>query len=193
VVDRYPNFATLAAAERHEIDYGIWLRNRGTPIVVLAPHGGWIEPGTSEIARAIAREDFSIYAFEGLRPGRPHGDLHITSTRFDEPDALQLVGDAEIVIAIHGRADGDDPTTVWLGGRGTTLGNAIASSLRAAGFEAATAKQELAGREPTNLCNRGSAGAGVQLELPRTLRNKLVDEPASLRSFSGAVREATLD
>ena len=31
------------------------------------PHGGGIEPGTSEVADAIAGEEFSFYAFEGLK------------------------------------------------------------------------------------------------------------------------------
>lgn len=190
VADRYLNFQALAVQERCGIDYRVCLEDRGTPTVVLAPHGGCIEPGTSEIAEAIAQEDLSFYAFEGLRPGRPHRDLHITSTRFDEPQALRLIGDAETAIAIHGRTDGDDPKTVWLGGLGVALCDAIASSLRAAGFEVASARQGLAGREPTNICNRGAAGAGVQLELPRSLRDELVVDAARLQLFGNAVRVA---
>jgi phage replication-related protein YjqB (UPF0714/DUF867 family) len=44
---------------------------------VIAPDGGSIEPGTSEIALKIAGLDFSFYAFEGRR--KQHNNcLHIT-------------------------------------------------------------------------------------------------------------------
>ena len=35
-------------------------------IVIIAPHGGGIEPGTSELAIAIAGEELSFAVFEGL-------------------------------------------------------------------------------------------------------------------------------
>jgi hypothetical protein len=63
--DRYARFAALAAEETLGVHYRIRLADRGTPFVVLAPHGGKIEPGTSQIAAAIARDDDSLYGFEG--------------------------------------------------------------------------------------------------------------------------------
>jgi phage replication-related protein YjqB (UPF0714/DUF867 family) len=36
-------------------------------LAILAPHGGGIEPGTSELAEAVAGEGLSFYAFEGLK------------------------------------------------------------------------------------------------------------------------------
>ena len=101
--DQYANFTALAAKETLGTDYQIFLTDRGTPAVVIAPHGGCIEPGTSEIAKAIAGDDLSVYIFEGLG-NRPHGDLHIASHRFDEPNGLELVIAAQTAIAIHGRA-----------------------------------------------------------------------------------------
>jgi phage replication-related protein YjqB (UPF0714/DUF867 family) len=190
--DRYSEFAELAANETYGIDYRVCFENRGTSIAVLAPHGGWIEPGTSEIAAAIARDDYSIYAFEGLRR-RPHGDLHIKSHLFDEPHGRQLVGEAETSIAIHGRADDGDRSTVRLGGLNNALRDAVGSSLEAARFVVALAESGMAARDPANICNRGTTGRGVQLELPLTLRNELVGDPARLRSFADAVREAMLE
>ncbi|SFD31279.1 Protein of unknown function [Tropicimonas isoalkanivorans] len=84
MTDRYNSFFELAANERLDIDYRIQVLDRGSETVILAPHGGWIEPDTSEIATAIAGSDISFYAFEALRIG-PHGQFHITSHRFDEP------------------------------------------------------------------------------------------------------------
>jgi phage replication-related protein YjqB (UPF0714/DUF867 family) len=189
MADRYSKFAELAAKEKLGTDYQIRFKDRGTPTVVLAPHGGWIEPGTSEITESIAGGDLSFYAFEGLRD-RPHADLHITSSRFDEPMVLQLIAGAETAIAIHGRADDGDPKTTSLGGRNSALGDAVASCLKEAGFPVAAASYELSGRDPANICNRGSSGAGVQLELPRTLRDALVGDEVKLCSFSDAVRMA---
>lgn len=64
-----------------------------------------------------------------------HGDLHITSHRFDEPQALDVVAKSQTAVAIHGRMDqGKD--AVWLGGRALALRNAIGTSLQNAAFEA---------------------------------------------------------
>lgn len=193
MVDKYSNFAELAANERAGVDYQIRVEDRGTPVAIIAPHGGRIEPGTLEIAAAIAGDTLSFYVFEALRAGGKRGSLHITSTRFDEPQALALVGEAQKAIAIHGRADDGDPFTVGVGGLDTALRDEIVAALMVAGFEAAVVTQgNLAGRDKANICNRGMAGAGIQLELPRTLRTQLMTEPIRLRAFGDAVRGATM-
>jgi phage replication-related protein YjqB (UPF0714/DUF867 family) len=133
MADRYRTFDDLAANERLGIDYRIRIEDRGAPFVILAPHGGRIEPGTSEIAEAIAGTDLSFYAFEALKNGA-HGDFHISSHGFDEPKAIDLVGRSRTAIAIHGRRD-EGRDAVWLGGRAMALRNAIGASLRDAGFE----------------------------------------------------------
>jgi len=33
----------------------------------MAPHGGGIEPGTIDIADAIARSEYTFYAFQGIK------------------------------------------------------------------------------------------------------------------------------
>ena len=55
VPDKYASFALLAEAETEGTDYRIHTAPQPSPIVIIAPHGGAIEPGTSEIAAAIAR------------------------------------------------------------------------------------------------------------------------------------------
>jgi phage replication-related protein YjqB (UPF0714/DUF867 family) len=190
MADLYANFAALAAVETAGLDYTICLNDRGTDVVVIAPHGGWIEPGSSEIACAVARENHSVYLFEGLIAGRPHRDLHITSARFDEPRALSLVQAAETAVAIHGRSDAGDPDTVWMGGRATAFRNAVGAALAAAGFSMITTGHPLPGREPRNICNRGTSRAGVQLEIPQTLRDELAGDRSQLAAFADAVRLA---
>jgi len=187
MADRYPDFATLAAAHEQDRDYRITVQDRGTRVAILAPHGGTIEPETASIARAVAGDDLSFYLFEALRAGA-HGDYHITSHRFDEPRALALVAGADTSIAIHGRKD-DGSDTVWLGGRDETLRDAVGDALRAAGFGAAL-NTALPGVHPSNICNRTRSGTGVQLELPRSLRRNLAEDSRMMARFSTALRAA---
>lgn len=189
LADRYNSFIDLAASEQLDIDYRIRVVDRGSEAVILAPHGGWIEPKTSEIAEAISGAVFSYYAFESLK-NAPHGHFHITSHRFDEPMALALINRSWTAIAIHGRRDeGND--AVWLGGRAIGLRDAIGTSLRGAGFMAEL-NERLPGLEESNICNRTQSGKGVQLELPRRLRNQLASDANLLRSFCDAVRASVL-
>ncbi|NUH66447.1 poly-gamma-glutamate hydrolase family protein [Sulfitobacter sp. S0837] len=187
MADRFQNFKDLSDVLSPDTDYAIRSAERDSDVVILAPHGGTIEPETSAIAEAIAGDTYSFYAFEALKPGA-HGDLHITSHLFDEPTALDLVSRSRIAVAIHGRKD-DGTDSVWLGGRAAALRDAIGAALRVAGFEAER-NTTLPGIHETNICNRTRRGEGVQLELSRSLRRKLADDPALLDKFSAALREA---
>ena len=187
MTDRFQNFADLSAEMAAGVDYRIRAEDRGSAVVMLAPHGGTIEPETGLIAEAIAGRDLSLYVFEALKPGA-HGDFHITSHRFDEPQALALVGSAEGAVAVHGRKD-DGTETVWLGGRDKAMRDAIGAVLRAAGF-GAEVNTALPGLHETNICNRTRKGTGVQLELPRSLRRHLAEDADLLERFSRAVPAA---
>ncbi len=171
MTDRYLSFRELAASEREGLDFRVTLRDRGSRTAIVAPHGGSIEPGTSEIASAVAGDDLSFYAFEGLKPCR-NRDLHITSPHFDEPRCLALLAAAGRVVTIHGKAgDGEE---VCLGGRDAATRDRVRRVLTACGFTAVDhSAPGLQGREPLNICNRGNSGAGVQLEIARGLRRSL--------------------
>lgn len=182
--DLYESFAELRASETEGRHYRIHAIDRSSRIVIVAPHGGLMEPGTFEIARLIAADDFSLYCFESLVAGRR---LHITSSRFDEPEGVALVEASEIVIAVHGRADLGDTRTVWMGGLHVEIRDAVGAALERAGFETST-DHHMQGRHPQNICNRGRLRAGVQLELPRSLRNRFRSDESSRNSFVSAVR-----
>ena len=98
--------------------------------------------------------------------------LHITSTRFDEPAALNIAQKAKTVITIHGC--GENSSLVYVGGRDEYLKKRIQESLLCAGFKAERpANTGLGGKSPENLCNRCISGRGVQLEIARGLRKSM--------------------
>jgi phage replication-related protein YjqB (UPF0714/DUF867 family) len=173
MADKYPNFDVLSRNETSGIDFGILVRLARKAFAIVAPHGGGIEPGTSEIADAIAAEEFSFYAFEGLKLSG-NADLHITSTRFDEPMCLTLIGHSEVVLTIHGEESDGDAAPVFTGGRDCELSHCLSMALRAEGFDVRQHPDpQLQGLEPDNVCNRGTTGRGVQLELSRSLRRQM--------------------
>ena len=183
--DLYGSYADLAAGEAEGVDYRIRVIDRASPIAVVAPHGGRIEAGTSQTAALIAADVFSLYCFEGLVSGRR---LHITSARFDEPRALALVESSDIAIGVHGRADRGDHRTIWLGGLHEGLRDAIGAALEHVGFSTST-DHHMQGKAPGNICNRGRLRAGVQLELPMSLRNSFLNDPFARQAFGSAVRD----
>lgn len=171
MMDRYSSFAELSRAEEDGEDFTILFRHRDSPFAVMAPHGGGIEPGTMDIADALAGSDFSFYAFKGIKK-TGNTVLHLTSNRFDEPVGVTVAGDAAIVISVHGTCDHSD--TILIGGRHRELKQRLLEALRTAGFTAAISETTgLRGQDPANICNRGRSGEGVQLEIARGLREKM--------------------
>lgn len=178
---RYRNFADLAAAQVRGRDYEITVRRRPrSPVAVIAPHGGGIENGTSEIATAIAADEHNLYLFEGTRPSRNFFALHLTSHLFDEPECLRLIAACATVIAIHGCA-GAEPQ-VLLGGRDVALRDRLAAALDAQAVGVATGGHRFPALQAANICNRGARRRGVQLELTTPLR----DFPAAAPVIDGA-------
>lgn len=184
--DRYTSFADLARCEAKGIDYGITVVHRpASEIAVIAPHGGGIEKRTSEIARAIAGDEFNLYLFEGIKASGNFAALHITSRRFDEPSCLSLLRECSSVVAIHGCMRPDE--RVLIGGLDTELKNRVADALRQAGLRVDTDGHGFRAENPGNICNRGRSNKGVQLELSRPLRGS-ANEPR----FVQAVRTVLL-
>src|SRR5690242_10019430 len=170
MADTYPDFASLERNETAGTDFRILVRRAAAAYAIVAPHGGGIEPGTSEIADGIAGEALSHYAFDGLKR-QGNGRLHITSTRFDEPLCLQLIARTEVVVTVHGEHGEADGAVVFIGGRDIVRGAAIREALAAGGFDVRCHPDpDLQGLDPRNICNRGSSGGGVQLEVSRALR-----------------------
>lgn len=168
--DTYGSFDDLMQNEARDTDYIISISDAGSPVTIIAPHGGKIEPRTAYIARSIARDKFNYYCFEGIKTHN-NRRLHITSHKFDEPAALELVARSAIVVAVHACTDRD--SRVYLGGLDQILMACLAEALKAQRILVAEEDYRYGGRNPANICNRGSSGKGVQLEISRGLRDDL--------------------
>ena len=74
--------------------------------LLIAPHGGGVEPGSSEIMRAVVEVGgWAWYEFAGfLRQGNKEA-LHMPSASFDEPTLKSMLPQAGFVIAFHGASE----------------------------------------------------------------------------------------
>lgn len=168
--DKYNSYSKLRQCERENEDYFVVMEKRESDVLIIAPHGGKIEPGTSEIAKEIAGEHFSVYCFEGNKP-KNNRELHITSTNFDEPRAVDMVKTSQVVIAIHGSCHNEQ--IIYVGGLRNNLKHQIIKALAKVGFTAEAGQGHLAGRESKNICNRGITKEGLQLEISNGMRRAM--------------------
>ncbi|MGW8777916.1 poly-gamma-glutamate hydrolase family protein [Streptomyces sp. NPDC055796] len=176
-----------------------------TPVrstAVIAPHGGGIEAGTSELCLALAgyqpagAGDTLPTALSGV-PQRDYwmfealassGELHVTSTHCDDPAALAVCGNNLYAVSLHGFTPkaGQPAKQILIGGRDQRLMRNLASAFEKYGFTPSAATPELAvtvtlsgvdaaldGDDPANIVNRTRTGAGAQLELSTALREAM--------------------
>ena len=171
--DLYESFKDL---QKNEVgNYTIECIDRGSNITILALHGGCIEPYTRKIAKQLTGNSFNYYSFIGKKDTNCYDDLHITSHKFDEPKAEELVGKSGIVIAIHGCSDKqgenekDYGKHIFIGGLDEELKNTLQEALLEAGLS--IGREKFQGMEKDNICNVGKRSKGVQFELTKSFRN----------------------
>ncbi len=157
--------------EKEDRDYVIRCSHRDSEIAIIAPHGGGIEPGTTEIAETIAEHRYSFYTFEGTKP-QGNKRLHIASERFDEDMVLRILQASKTVVAIHGCRGHE--SKVFIGGLDKPRGVRIAQRLEKAGFQAeVNPPKHLAGEQVNNICNKGTSRRGIQIEIDDSVRRKM--------------------
>jgi len=183
LADTYKNFNELKNHENIDDDYRISMNNVGSKTTIIAPHGGKIEPRTSDIAKHIATEKYNYYCFEGIKT-EDNSCLHLTSHNFDEPNAVKLISNSDIVVAIH--ACTGNSGTVYLGGADQILKNRMADELETKGINISKDHPKFQGLNPNNICNQGKRKKGVQLEISRDLR----DDWEKIGLISEAVQDA---
>ena len=161
--------------------------------LLIAPHGGGIEPGTSEILRAVVEAGgWAWYEFAGfLRQGN-HEALHISSTEFDEPTLKSMLPRAGFIVAFHGASESGD-SVVFVGGKWAHGRRTVMESINKAfadhqilAVDAAdnAVPDHLRGFDDWSITNRGKRTEGIQLEFSRGARN-LLFPPDSSREARG--------
>lgn len=172
-MDRYSGFFELRRNEHEGVDFAIAYRETDSRVAIMAPHGGGIEPGTVDIADAVAGREHRFYVFIGLKT-TGNRVLHLGSNLFDEPIGLRVSQNAFVVISIHGCRE--ESEMVFVGGKNQGLKEEILFALEKSGFQAAIGDRPgQRGISPTNICNRCIGGEGVQLEISRGLRERMFD------------------
>ena len=173
VTDTYKNFSDLKSSQPKS--FTINHENKNTSFLIFTPHGGGIEPGTTEICEWFNKNGFSYYSFNGT--GKKCKNLHITSTRFDEPKLIKYLAKHNRAISFHGMTDYKKKqfnADIFLGGLDTKLRESIKKNLQKNGYSVTTSKEfphsNLAARDNSNVTNRCAEGRGVQIELSETIR-----------------------
>ncbi|MFY1631891.1 poly-gamma-glutamate hydrolase family protein [Solwaraspora sp. WMMB335] len=156
---------------------------------IIAPHGGGIEGGTSELCLAIAGYHpaslaatppagpvHDYWMFEGIRSSG-NAELHVTASHCDDVPALSVAAGALNVVALHGCTPGtaglpSNAQAVAVGGRNAAFRAALITAYTTAGITAfdATGIPAIAGTATDNIVNRTLLGMGAQLELTTPLR-----------------------
>ncbi|MFI2431161.1 poly-gamma-glutamate hydrolase family protein [Streptomyces sp. NPDC018693] len=190
-------------------------RSTSSPVsstAVIAPHGGGIEAGTSELCMAIAGyapfEADSDPASAAV-PGEPQRDYwmfealaksseqHVTSTHCDDPAALAVCAGNLYAVALHGFNETVEKKIV-IGGRDARFRRNLLAAFTKYGLTSpasstdrdvtvvlAGATDPINGDDPANIVNRTRTGAGAQLELSTALRRAMFGD------FSGAAKRRT--
>ena len=151
---------------------------------ILAPHGGGIEPGTSELCLAVAgyhpanlpefppaAVTYDYWMFEGIRDGG-NAKLHVTSTGCDDDMAVSLCAGSLNALSLHGFDPAPefpaDAQKVLVGGANAKLKDLLLAGLDKAHFEVidaagngqptgngdAAGNRELDGDNACNIVNR---------------------------------------
>jgi phage replication-related protein YjqB (UPF0714/DUF867 family) len=162
--------------------------------VILAPHGGGIERGTSELCLAVAGYHpanlpqippagvtYDYWMFEGVRAD-DNAPLHVPSTGCDDAMAVSSCAGALNALSLHGFEPKPplptDDKVVLVGGADEVLRGYLLEGFGHTDLEARDAGGfgELDGNAKCNIVNRTLRGAGAQLELSEPLRDTIFGE-----------------
>lgn len=213
-------------------DYNTSLADRSSNVTVLSFHGGCVEPYTSEISKELSeRYKWNRYNFKGKLRGTSIPEcyegtengfqqqrknfkiLHITSTNFDDSEAVGLVKKYALSVSIHGYKIKRDETrgyttgTICVGGRNKPQVNEFIKYIKNSKADLpyplipidARYRDDkcqvcglLQGTKPENIVNKNKSGkGGLQIELSYGLRRDLVmGNGAKFENLQNVVYEA---
>lgn len=169
---KYSSYTELSREQRPNIDFKVTYRPGAKSFLITAPHGGNIEPGSTEIADAIASDKFGFYAFNGLK--RDSSDLYLPSTSFDEPELVRVTKNYGTTISVH-IIEGSE-RLVYVGGRFRQLSSAISQVLAGKGYPVKPLPETSVAYNMSNFINKTAVG-GVQIEITTALASEMFRGP----------------
>jgi phage replication-related protein YjqB (UPF0714/DUF867 family) len=183
--DKFKSYAELAQHKQEGKDYAVIVREvKGSKVSIVAPHGGNIEGPTGKMAADIAGNEHSLYVFKGLCKDA-FKELHLTSTRFDDPRALDLVAKTDVTVTLH-RCRIEEPV-VCLSGRDRKLQSKLTAAFNKAAIPVEIENHPYqSGTLPENICNKNARGKGVQIELSHGICN----DPALTKKCVEVIRNS---
>lgn len=168
--DFFSDLKSLKLSLKEGKDFDIKVVDRGSPVTVVSPHGGFIEFGTSQLARSLAEHGYNLFDFRGIsRAGARRG--HVTSTRFRDPRLMVLLNKSRVCVSFHRMRDRHD--IAYLGGNNKSLKRLAALYLRRSGFNCDTDPPRLKGKSTLNFVNLAEE-EGLQVEIPVSLARQLM-------------------
>jgi len=171
---KYSSYAQMARSEKRDIDFKVVYRHGSKSFLIAAPHGGGIEPGSSELADAIAGDTYGFYSFYGLK--KDPSALYLPSTGFDEPELMRVTKNYSATISVH-VIEGSD-SLIYIGGSNRQLADAIAGALGAKGYLVKVPPTFSSAFSSSNFINRSVPG-GVQIEITSALVGGMFRGPVS--------------
>lgn len=193
--DHYRSFAELARENIEGKDYEILIQKTQSRVLVMAFHGGLIEPGTTELGEELSRGEFNFYSFIGKKnhdvhePSFTSADLHVTSARFDEPQLLNLTSESQSCVALHGF--GGDEADFCIGGANAEMRKAFALKLGSTLPEYRSCElccppyNGVSLKNPANRCQT----TGVQIEMSPSVRRRILADEAFKKAVAKAMKE----
>jgi phage replication-related protein YjqB (UPF0714/DUF867 family) len=170
--DHYESLEELKSHETEGVDYEETLEDRNNKVTILSIHGGFIEYGTTEIAKEIAKDDLNHFNFSGLK--KKSWKLHVTSHLFNHEGLESLLEKSDTSVSIHGcDLKSLKEPAICIGGLNEKLKTLIKIHLEGAGFKVDF--EHFPADYPINVVNHAQ-NSGVQLELTYALRESLFED-----------------
>ena len=171
---KYSSYQEMIRTEKSGVDFKVVYRAGSRSFLVAAPHGGQIEPGSSELADAIAGDTFGFYAFVGLK--RDSSDLFLPSSGFSEPELTRVSKTYSTIVAIHVIPGSE--RLIYVGGNYRQVADFITRALASAGYQVKAPPEDASAYSATNFINKSIIG-GVQIELSSAIVEDMFRGPAT--------------
>lgn len=187
LAQKLSSYKELLTTKKEGTDFEVKTRSAPVNILVMAIHGGTIEPATTELADAVAGDKFSFYSFSGLTDD--YLGLHLTSTDFDEPRLSTLTHVAEKCLSFHGLKDNE--VDFCVGGAHAQKRKAYVLLLSQKFPKWRSCElccPPNSGTSKNNVVNRCKSD-GVQIEMGQRLREEIRQNPIFLKELSKVLQD----